>query len=71
MALPSAAPAHHLPAPLSSLVGRERDAAEVRGLLRSTRLLTLMGPGGVGKTRLAFVAAGGVSGALCWIDLAG
>lgn len=40
------------PAPLTSFVGREREVAEVKRLLSANRLVTLTGPGGVGKTRL-------------------
>jgi predicted ATPase/DNA-binding SARP family transcriptional activator len=44
---------HNLPLRLSSFVGRERELHEVRAMLRHTRLLTLTGTGGSGKTRLA------------------
>jgi len=43
----------NLPAPLTSFVGRANELAEVRRLLGLTRLLTLTGAGGSGKTRLA------------------
>lgn len=43
----------NLPSPVSGLVGREREIAEVRLILSSSRLITLTGPGGIGKTRLS------------------
>ena len=46
-----------LPAATSSFVGRERALGELRAFLRGTRLLTLVGTGGVGKTRLALELA--------------
>ena len=49
----------NLPAPATSFVGRERDLAQVRALLAEARLVTLVGPGGVGKTRLAAELAAG------------
>ncbi|WP_230396724.1 ATP-binding protein [Streptomyces blattellae] len=47
----------NLPAPLTTFVGRGRDLAEVRRRQGTTRLLTLTGAGGVGKTRLALEVA--------------
>ena len=43
----------NLPEPLTSFIGRERELVEVKRLLPGTRLLTLIGTGGIGKTRLA------------------
>jgi predicted ATPase/DNA-binding SARP family transcriptional activator len=54
-------PAGQLPVQLTSFIGRERELAEVRRLLAGTRLLTLTGAGGSGKTRLALEAAGGAT----------
>jgi predicted ATPase/DNA-binding XRE family transcriptional regulator len=46
-------PRSNLPQPLTSFVGRERDVGEVSALLREHRLVTIVGSGGVGKTRVA------------------
>ena len=46
-----------LPAPRTTFVGRERELNDIRDLLAKVRLLTLTGPGGTGKTRLALRAA--------------
>jgi predicted ATPase len=52
-------PVYRVPAPPTSLVGREHEVATIATLLREedVRLLTLIGPGGVGKTRLAIEVA--------------
>jgi predicted ATPase/DNA-binding SARP family transcriptional activator len=54
---PRQAPASRLPTPLTELIGREDDVARVGSLLSAGRLVTLVGPGGVGKTRIALEAA--------------
>ncbi|MFE9575422.1 ATP-binding protein [Nocardia sp. NPDC006044] len=46
-----------LPAPLTSFVGRERERAALRDAVRAHRQVTALGPGGVGKTRLALAVA--------------
>ncbi|GAA4051840.1 BTAD domain-containing putative transcriptional regulator [Nonomuraea soli] len=46
-----------LPARLTSFVGRERELGQLAGLLSSSRLVTVVGPGGAGKTRLSLEAA--------------
>ncbi|MFJ3788581.1 BTAD domain-containing putative transcriptional regulator [Kitasatospora sp. NPDC090091] len=63
------------PAQLTSFVGRAADAAETAELLRVARLVTLVGPGGVGKTRLAVEiaarnAADAGAGEVCFVELA-
>ena len=65
---------NNLPLPLSSFLGRGKARVKVRQLLGSTRLLTLTGPGGVGKTRLALEVAFDVlkdfEDGVWWVDLA-
>src|SRR5262249_41771387 len=64
------------PIPRTRLIGREAERAAARAFLldEATPLLTLTGPGGVGKTRLALDIAHGVAGhfadGVVWVDLA-
>lgn len=51
-AIPSI-PKHNLPSPLTSFIGREKDVKRIRHRLREHRLVTLIGVGGIGKTRLS------------------
>jgi len=60
---PPNSPGHNLPAPRTSFVGREREMLEVKRELAMTRLLTLTGTGGSGKTRLALEVARELVGA--------
>src|SRR6266545_950728 len=48
---------HNFPTQVTSFVGREKELAEVKKLLQDTHVLTLTGPGGSGKTRLALQVA--------------
>jgi len=47
----------NLPTPLTSFIGRERELTEIKRLLASKRLVTIVGAGGIGKTRCALQAA--------------
>ncbi|WP_198347875.1 BTAD domain-containing putative transcriptional regulator [Plantactinospora sp. KBS50] len=64
----------NLRAALTTFVGRERDLRQVTALLAGNRLVTLLGPGGAGKTRLASVAAAelaaGTAGGAWLVELA-
>jgi predicted ATPase/class 3 adenylate cyclase len=51
---------NNLPQQVTSFIGRERELKDVKQLLSGTRLLTLVGPGGIGKTRLSLQAAADV-----------
>src|SRR5258708_6470612 len=57
--LPALLPAHNLPSQLTPFIGRESELAQIAERLAdpACRLLTLVGPGGIGKTRLALEAA--------------
>jgi predicted ATPase/DNA-binding CsgD family transcriptional regulator len=72
--LETGAEAGNLPAQLTALLGRDDALAELRPLLWGTRLLTLTGPGGAGKSRLASALADSVRadfvGGAWWADLA-
>jgi predicted ATPase len=65
---------HNLPVQLSSFVGREDELQEIRALLDISRLVTLTGPGGCGKTRLSLQVAGQMIerfvGGVWFVDLA-
>lgn len=52
-----AAPSDCLPIPITEFVGREREQAQIHALIDRGRLVSLVGPGGIGKTRLALQIA--------------
>ena len=60
-----------LPGSLSGLIGRGEELAAVAGLLREARLVTLTGPGGTGKTRIAVETAARHPVDSCFADLSG
>ena len=64
-----------LPVGVAAFVGRERERAMVADLLADARVVTLIGPGGCGKTRLAVEVVSDVasrfSDGACWVDLQG
>ncbi len=66
--------AHHLPAQLTTFVGRRAQMADIRALVADNRLVTLTGAGGAGKTRLAIEVAGGMpdqfADGIWYVDLA-
>ncbi|MEV1331307.1 BTAD domain-containing putative transcriptional regulator [Micromonospora costi] len=62
--------AHRLPSPVSSFVGREEELRRLAKLLGEARLVTLHGPGGAGKTRLALAAAQRYDGEVRLVELA-
>lgn len=64
-----------LPAEVTGFVGRQHELARISALLGSARLVTVVGPGGVGKTRIALRAAaslaGGYPDGVCLVELSG
>ena len=67
------APHYNLPNPLTAFVGRRAEVDAVKQLLGQNRLLTLTGPGGIGKTRLSLQVAEEMTGhfqdGVCFVDL--
>lgn len=63
--------AGRLPVQLAPLIGRQRELQDVVETLSRSRLLTLTGPGGTGKTRLALAAADAARASylqgVCWV----
>src|SRR5215208_6284637 len=65
-----AASRHNLPLMLSSFIGREEELAHLMARIAGTRLITLIGSGGAGKTRLALEVARHTQHAFaggCWL----
>jgi predicted ATPase/DNA-binding SARP family transcriptional activator len=74
IAIFEAQPATNLPVPLTSFIGREKAVEEILRLLSKNRLVTLTGPGGVGKTRLAIQSSNKLldqfKDGVWWVELA-
>lgn len=72
--LRSATRAHNLPLQLTSFVGRDEELERTKGLLGAVRMLTLVGSGGCGKSRLAIEVAGSLvpdfQDGVWWVELA-
>ncbi len=72
--IPSVAYEHNLPAPLTSFIGREQEINDIKNLLDKNRLLTITGPGGSGKSRIALTIAAEavdrIAGGVFIVDLA-
>lgn len=64
----------NLPVPITTLIGRGEEVRTVAELVHEHRLVTLLGPGGIGKTRLAVASANELladfDDGVCWVDLA-
>jgi non-specific serine/threonine protein kinase len=70
----STVPRTNLPIPLTSFIGREKEIEEITRLVSKNRLVTLTGPGGVGKTRLAIQSSNKLlskfKDGVWWVELA-
>ncbi|MCE7003516.1 tetratricopeptide repeat protein [Kibdelosporangium philippinense] len=62
-------PSANVPAQLTSFVGRTTELSRIAGLLSAARLVTITGPGGAGKTRLAIEIAAQQTRETCFVDL--
>jgi predicted ATPase/DNA-binding CsgD family transcriptional regulator len=66
-------PDRRVPVPLTTLVGRSDEVETLVGMLRADRIVSLVGPGGAGKTRLATELAhraqAGFADGACWVEL--
>ncbi len=74
LARPDICPSHKFTNPSLSFIGREKEVKEIIRLLNKNRLVTLTGPGGVGKTRLAIQSANKLlskfKDGVWWVELA-